>query len=118
MFVNLSQCESATLSAQILLKIAEDLLPQLQMFRFHVLSGMHPFISSSHPLSRFELARNLGGCVPEDPGVVQVLTPLFESHEAEVLAQRSRDPNAAILEAIWGPLHERGELGVGKLRNA
>jgi hypothetical protein len=115
MVIMLPDSESPPLRQAALMSIADELQPQLEMFRLRRLSGMDQFVSPTHPLSRFELARNLGPCIPEDPGIVRVLTPLLESHEQNIAAQRSCDPEVAILEAIWTPSHEREEMAVGEI---
>jgi hypothetical protein len=115
MFLTLPHVESAPLSGQILVKIAAETQPQLEMFRLRLLTGMDQFVSPSHPLSRFDLARKLGACIPEDAGIVQILTPMLESHQQEMLAQRSRDPRVVILEAVWSPSHEQDEMTAGEI---
>lgn len=115
MFLTLPYTELHSLSHQTFTGIAAEFQPQLEMFRLRLMSGVDPFISTSHPLAKFELARNLGACIPEDPGIVQVLTPLLESQQQDVLAQHLRDPRVAILEAVWIPSHELDELTVAEI---
>jgi hypothetical protein len=115
MFLTLPHFESARLSNQVLANIAAEFQPQLEMFRLRVMTEIEPFASPSHPLSKFELARDLGACIPEDPGIIQILTPLLESHEQDILALRSRDPRVAILEAVWAPSHEQNEMSVAEI---
>jgi hypothetical protein len=47
--------------------------------------------------------------------MIQILTPLFESHQQDISAQRSRDPRVAILEVVWGPSHDQDEMAVGEI---
>ncbi len=115
MLLILPPTDSAPLTNQMLTNIAAEFQPQLEMFRLRRLSGADQFVSTRHPLSRFELVRNLGACVPEDPEIVRILTPLLESHQQDVLAQRSYDPRVAILEAIWAPSHDQDEITVGEV---
>jgi hypothetical protein len=111
----LPQSELPGLSDQALVAIANELQPQLEMFRLRLLSEMDQFSSPSHPLAKFALARNLGACVPEDPEIVAMLTPLFESHQEGIATQRSCDPRVAILEAIWTPSHQQDEMSVAEI---
>ena len=111
----LPQSELPDLSNQTLTAIADEFQPQLEMFRLRLLSGTHQFSSTSHPLAKFALARNLGVCVPEDPAVVAMLTPLFESRQEGILAQRSCDPRVATLEAIWTPSHQQDQMSVAEI---
>jgi hypothetical protein len=115
MHLVLPHAELPTLSNDLLTRIAAEFQPQLEMFRLRHLSGVDPFVSATHPLARFDLARNLGACIPEDPGIIQLLTPLFESYQQDISAQRSRDPRVAILEAIWSPSHDQEEMTVGEI---
>ena len=115
MHLVLPHAELPTLGKPLLASIAAEFQPQLEMFRLHLLSGSDPFVSPTHPLSRFDLASNLGACVPEDPAIIQILTPLFESHQQDISAQRSRDPRVAILEVVWGPSHDQDEMAVGEI---
>jgi hypothetical protein len=101
MHLVLPRADLPTLSNDLLNNIAAEFQPQLEMFRLRLLSGMDPFVSPTHPLSRFDLARNLGACIPEDQGIIRILTPLLESHQQDVSAQRSRYPRVAIVEAVW-----------------
>jgi hypothetical protein len=115
MFLPLPYAELPSPSHQTLTGIAAEFQPQLEMFRLRLLSGMDQFVSTSHPLAKFELARNLGACIPEDPGIVQVLTPLLESQQQDVLAHSSRDSRVAILEAVWTPSHEQDDLSAAEI---
>jgi hypothetical protein len=110
MHLVLPHAEFPPLSAPLLANIAAQLQPQLEMFRLRLLRGMDQFVSNSHPLSKFELARNLGACIPEDAEIVRILTPLFESHQQDLLLGRARDPRVAIVEAVWIPSHKPGKM--------
>jgi hypothetical protein len=107
--------ESAPLNSRALTDIAAEFQPQLEMFRRRHLSGAEQFASTTHPLSKFELIRDLGACVPEDPEIVRILTPLIECHQQDIAAERSRNPLVAIVEAIWTPSHEVDELSVTEI---
>ena len=115
MFLMAPPTDSAPLDNRALAKIADEFQPRLEMFRLHRLSGVDQFVSTTHPLAKFELVRNLGACVPKDPEIVRILTPLLESHQQDLLAQQSRNPSVAILEAIWTPSHDQNEMTVGEI---
>jgi hypothetical protein len=115
MFLMLPPADSAALSSRMLANVAAEFQPQLEMFRLRHLSGADQFVSTKHPLSRFELVCNFGACVPEDPEIVRILTPLFESHQQDVLAQRSYDPRVAILETVWTPSHDQDDMAAGEI---
>ena len=115
MFVILPHSELPSLSDQLLADIAAEFQPQLEMFRLRLLSGADPFVSKSHPLSKFELVRNLGACIPEDAEIVRVLTSLLQLHQEQLLARRSCDPWVASLQAVWTPSHKQKEMAVAEI---
>jgi hypothetical protein len=110
MHLVLPPTERPPLSDHLLKTIAAEFQPQLEMFRLRLLTGIDQFASTSHPLAKFELARNLGACIPEDSGIVRILTPLLESHQEDLLTWRSRDPKVAIVEGVWVPAHKPGKM--------
>ena len=115
MFLMLPPTDSAPLTNQMLANIAAEFQPQLEMFRLRHLGGADQFVSTTHPLSRFELVRNLGACIPEDPEIVRILTLLLESHQQDLLTQQSRDPRVAILETVWTPSHDQDDMAAGEI---
>jgi hypothetical protein len=84
MHLMLPQAELPTLSNDSLKNIAAEFQPQLETFRLRLLSGVDPFVSPTHPLSSFDLARNLGACIPEDPEIVRILTR-YSSRGSKIL---------------------------------
>jgi hypothetical protein len=115
MLLMLQPTDSTPLNNQALANIAAEFQPQLLTFRLRHLSGVDQFVSTTHPLAKFELVRNLGACVSEDPEIVRILTPLLESHQQNLLAQKSRDPIVAVVEALWGPSHDQNQITVGEI---
>jgi hypothetical protein len=115
MFLMLPHSEFAPVSNRMLADITAEFQPKFEMWRLRLLSGKDQFVSTSHPLARFGLARTLGACIPEDPRIVEVLTPLLESHQQDLLAQRSRDPKVGIVEAIWVPAHRPGKMSTTEI---
>jgi hypothetical protein len=115
MFLALPPIDSIPLTNETLDTIASEFQPQLQMFRLHQLRRTDQLVVPTHPLARFELARNLGPCVPPDVDIARLLTPLLELHQQDIAAQESRDPRVAILEAVWCPSHDQDEISVGDI---
>ncbi len=89
--------------------------PQLQAYRLDWLHHRAEHIAKSYGSSDSALARRLYACVQGEPGIVQMLKPMLESHEAQLMAQRSRDPRVAILEAIWSRSHAEAEMTVSEI---
>ena len=114
MHLVLPRADFPPLSAPLLANIAE-LQPQLEMYRMRLLTGMDKSVSKSQQLSKFELARNLGACIPEDSGIARLLTPLLESHQQDLLAKRTHDPKVAIVEAVWTPAHAPGKISTTEI---
>jgi hypothetical protein len=112
MHLVLPPTEFPPLSDHLLASIAAEFQPQLEMHRLRRLSGKEKSAFPSSPLSKFQLARDLFACLPEDAGIVRTLTPLLESHQQELLARGSRNPQVAIVKAVWVPAHEPGKMSV------
>lgn len=99
--------EFPPLSNRLLEDIADEFQPQLEWFRLCRLTGKEKFAPRPSHLSDCELACNLFRCIPNDDGIVRILTPLLESHQQEILARQSRDPRLAIVKAVWVPRTSR-----------
>ena len=112
MHLVLPPTEFPPLSDRLLANIAAEFQPQLEMYRLRRLNGKEKFAVPPSQLSKYELARNLFTCIPDDAGIVRILTPLLESHQQELLARRSRNPQVAIVQAVWVPAHEPGKMSV------
>lgn len=115
MHLVLPPTEFPPLSNGLLADIADEFQPQLELWRLRRLIGAEKFAPPSPQLPDCELARSLCRCIPEDAGIIRTLTPLLESHRQEVLAQRARDPQAAIVKAIWDPAHRPGKMSVTEI---
>ena len=107
--------EFPPLSSRLLEDIAAEFQPQLEMFRLRRLIGQETFATPSSPLSDRAFACNLYRCIPDDAGIVQSLTPLLESQQQEVLARRARNPQLAIITAVWVPAHKPGKMSVSEI---
>jgi len=107
--------EFSPLSDRLLEKITSEFQPQLEMYRLRRLTGMERVVPTLSQFADFELARNLFACLPDDAEIVGNLTLLLESHRQEVLARRSRNPQLAIVEAVWVPAHSPGKMSVGEI---
>jgi hypothetical protein len=98
-------------------KIAAEFQPQLLMWRLrHLHQEAQSGAASCQPeFASFQLARSLWACISEEPEIAQILGPLLQSHERELLRRRSLDPHIAILEAIWAAAHEKRELNSSEI---
>jgi hypothetical protein len=115
MHLVLPPTEFPPLSDRLLASIAAEFQPKLEMYRLRRLNGNEKFARPSSGLSKVELARNLFACIPDDAGIVRILTPLLESHQQEILARRSRNPQVAIVKAVWVPAHAPGKMSISEV---
>lgn len=107
--------ELAPLSQMQLKSIADELQPQLEMYRLRRLVGAEEFASLTPQLPDCELARSLCRCIPGDAEILRTVTPLLESQQQETLARRARDPQVVIVKAIWDPAHRPGKMSVTEI---
>ena len=103
-----SQLRSSALDESVQNKIANDLQPQLLMYRLKN-SGKVP---ESVDVSKFTfatrpLARTLAACFPEDSELARDTVQLLGLQDEEVRGQRSLDVNCAIVEILWSIIHDR-----------
>ena len=108
-----SQSQSSALDESVQNKIANDLQPQLLMYRLEN-SGKVP---ESVDVSKFTfatrpLARTLAACFPEDSELARDTVQLLGLQDEEVRGQRSLDVNCAIVEILWGIVHDRKQQPV------
>ena len=115
MFMPLPPADIPLLRDSLLADIAAEFQPQLEMFRLRLLSGAEPFVSTPHPLAKFELMRNLALCIPDDADIVRVLTPLLESLQQGLVEWGPHDPRRVCLQAVWAPSHQQREMSVGEI---
>jgi hypothetical protein len=54
-----------------------------------------------------QLARTIAACFPEDSELASDAVQLLRPQDEEVRGQRSCDVNCAIVEILWGILHDR-----------
>jgi len=96
-------------------QIAQDFLPRFMGFR---LDWLRKARESCHPGRRFadsDLVHNLLACVQHEPELIQSVTPLLYSQGQEATERGMRDPNVAVLEVLWNPAHQAGELPVKEI---
>ncbi len=115
MSITLPPVDAPDLEDNLLTSIMAEFQPQLQAYRLDWLHHRSEHIAKSYGSSDSALARRLYACVQGEPGIVQMLKPMLESHEEQLMAQRSRDPRVAVLEAIWSPSHVQGEFTVNEI---
>jgi len=98
-------------------EIAEELQPQLLMYRLRNLDRVRNVSASEHgsPSADTEVARNLVTSVLSDGKIVESLAPVLRHLEEEKVAQRGCDVHLAMIEVTWAPSHQDREIGLSRI---
>jgi hypothetical protein len=100
-------------------RIARQFQPRLLMYRLLNSRKVREcrFDVPTFTFPTRELARNLGACLPDDPGLAQCLVDLLEAQDRDARAQRCTDVDSAIVEVILVFFHKQEvrEVGVQKV---
>jgi len=105
------------ISTDTLHGVEVQLLPKLLMYRLRYSYDVQLCRLASPQVGSCssELSHNLLACVLQEKDLGENLLPILESHEEDGRAQQARDPNYAIVEASWAPLHQGGMIRVSEL---
>ena len=98
-------------------EIAQDLLPELLMYRLRNLDEVRKF-SPSKLGSTFvgsEVARNLAAGVLGEAEIVESIAPFLRLLERHKIAQRGCDVHLAMIEVTWAPSHTDRELSISRM---
>jgi hypothetical protein len=103
-----SQLQSSTLDERVQDEIANHFQPRLLMYRLKTSGKVR---ESRADVSKFtfatrRVARTIAACFPEDSELASDAVQLLRPQDEEVRGQRSCDVNCAILEILWGILHD------------
>ena len=103
-----SQLQSSALDEQVQNEIANYFQPRLLGFRLRncVKVRESPVDVSTFTFATRPLARTLAACFPEDPELARDAVQLLRAQDEEVRGQRSCDVNCAIIEILWGFIHD------------
>lgn len=109
-----SQLQSSALDEQFQNEIAGHFQPLLLMYR---LKNCGRVCESRVEVSEFtsdmrQLARSTAMCFPEDTELARDAVQLLRPQDEEVRGQRSRDVNCAIVEILFGNIHQRKQRTV------
>jgi len=109
-----SQLQSSVLDEQLENEIANDFQPRLLMYRLkNVPNAREPRVDiSKFTFATRQLARTLAGCFPGDSELARDTAELLRPQDEEIRGQRSVDVNCAIVEILWGYIHEGKEREV------
>jgi hypothetical protein len=96
---------------------AEELQPQLLMYRLRKFDTVRTFSASKHgsTLAGTEVPRNLAACVLGDAEIIESIAPLLQRLEKDKIAQRACDVHPAMIEVAWAPSHEEREITLSRL---
>ena len=109
-----SQLQSSALDEQVQSEIANYFQPRLLMYR---LKNYGKVCESRVEVSEFtfamrQLARSVAMCFPDDAELARYAVQLLRPQDEEVRGQRSRDVNCAIVEILFGNIHQRKQRAV------
>jgi hypothetical protein len=109
-----SRLQSSGLDERIQNEIADDFQPRLLMYRLKN-SGKRresPVDVSNFTFATRPLARALAASFPEDSELARDAVQLLRPQDEEARGQLSCDVNCAIVEILWGVIHDRKQREV------
>jgi hypothetical protein len=112
-----ARCDLPPLGAQQQSEIAEEIQPQLLMYRLRKLDEVRNFSARDHG-STFvvcEVARNLAAGVLGEAAILESIAPFLRRLEEEKIAQRSCDVHLTMIEVTWAPSHADRELSISRM---
>ncbi|HXM21989.1 MAG TPA: hypothetical protein VN948_12080 [Terriglobales bacterium] len=112
-----AHCDLSLLDEQQQSGIAEELQPQLLMYRLRNFDRVRNFSAREHG-STFvgtEVARNLAASVLGEAEIVEPIAPLLRCLEQDKIAQRGCDVHLAMIQVTWAPSHEEREITLARL---
>jgi hypothetical protein len=97
--------------------MAEELQPQLLMYRLRNLDRIRTFACSEQgsTFAATEVARNLATSVLGDGKILESIAPVLRRLEEEKVAQRGCSVHLAMIEATWAPSHEDREIRLSRI---
>ena len=110
-------CDLSLLTEEQLREIADELQPQLLMFRLKNFERVRNFSAceqSSTP-AESEASRALTASVLGDAEIVESIAPILQRLAQDTIAQRECDVHLAVVEASWAPCHKDREITVSRL---
>jgi hypothetical protein len=109
-----SQLQSSALDEQVQSEIANHFQPLLLTYRLknggRVCESRVEVSGLTFPMR--QLARSVAMCFPEDTELARDAVQLLRPQDEEVRGQRSRDVNCAIVEILFGNVHQRKQRAV------
>ena len=116
-----SRLQSSTLDEHAQNRIANHFQPRLLMYRLKNFGRVRDSLVdvSNFTFATRQLARTLAGCFPDDSELARDTVQLLRPHDEEIRGQRFRDVNGAVVEILWGMIHDRKQrkVGVDELAN-
>ena len=109
-----SSSQSSGLDERVQNEIANDFQPRLLMYRLKSFGKVpaSPVDVSNFTFATRQLARALASCYPGDPVLAHDAVQLLQPQDEDVRGQRLCDVNCAIVEILWGVIHDRKQREV------
>jgi hypothetical protein len=98
-------------------QIANRFQPRLLMYRLRNFRRVRESSCGESGLTfpTSAIARSLTSCIESEPDFAQMVMPLLQRQEQDLIARRKCDVNLAVIETIWVPSHETREISVSKV---
>ena len=112
-----ARCDLPSLGEQQQSEIAEEIQPQLLMYRLRNLDGVRNFSPSSlgSTFLGTDAARSLAASVLGETEIVESIAPFLRLLEQDKIAERGFDVNLAMIEVTWAPSHANRELRISRM---
>jgi hypothetical protein len=97
-------------------EIADRFQPRLLRYRLKNFRRVQESAAAPPTAPDSGTGRNLAAYVEVDDDIAKSAATLLQSQEQDAVARRGCDVNRAVVEVIWTPSHERGEISVSEIQ--
>jgi hypothetical protein len=95
--------------------IADEIQPQLLMYRAHNFDAVRNFSAEKQEGLGGDIARSLTASVLGESEIIQLMNPAIRRMEQEKITDRGCDVHQIMMEAVWGSSHQDREIAVSRL---
>jgi hypothetical protein len=112
-----AHCDLSALNEQQQSGIADELQPQLLMYRLRNIDRVRNFSGSQHrsAFAGTEVARNLAASVLGEAEILQSMAAFLQRLQQDKIAVHRCDVHLAMIEVTWAKSHEDQEINISRL---
>jgi hypothetical protein len=112
-----ASCDFSLLDEQQQSRIADELQPQLLMYRLSNFETVRKLSAREFDsmLPNTPVGRSLAASVLGEADVVKLIAPILRTLEQDKITERGCDVHVAMIEVIWKIAHKDHEIGVSRL---